>query len=154
MRPSALDVAYLLQHLHDVLPLAPGQGVEDPPHHGPARQTTRKQNPTQRKQPGELLRKQSGGCAQHTARKPCQIERFEGAKFKYLAASTVRADGSTLFPATGMRSFGKGRGAVQIGFIGLTLKDTSNLVSPDGIKGLTFGDEAAAINAQVPPWSG
>ncbi len=98
----------------------------------------------------ELLRKQTGGCAQHTARKPCQIERFEGAKFKYLAASTVRADGSTLFPATGMRSFGKGRGAVQIGFIGLTLKDTSNLVSPDGIKGLTFGDEAAAINAQVP----
>lgn len=98
----------------------------------------------------ELLRKQTGGCAQHTARKPCQIEQFTGARFHYLAASTTRADGTTLFPATGMRRFGKGRGAVQIGFIGLTLKDTSNLVSPDGIKGLTFGDEAAAINAQVP----
>ena len=98
----------------------------------------------------ELLRKQNGGCAQHSARKPCQIEPFTGAKFRYLAASTFRADGSTLFPATAMRSFGKGRGKVQVGFIGLTLKGTTDLVTPEGIRGLTFGDEADAINAAVP----
>lgn len=98
----------------------------------------------------ELLRKQNGGCAQHTARKPCQVEPFKGARFRYLSASTFKPDGTTLFPATGLRSFGKGRGAVQIGFIGLALKDTASLVSPDGVKGLTFGDEATAINAAVP----
>ncbi|HQD99619.1 MAG TPA: bifunctional metallophosphatase/5'-nucleotidase [Novosphingobium sp.] len=98
----------------------------------------------------ELLRKQTGGCGQHTSRKPCQIEQFKGAKFRYLAASTFRADGSTLFPATAMRSFGKGRRKVQVGFIGLTLKGTTDLVTPEGIRGLTFGDEAEAINAAVP----
>ena len=98
----------------------------------------------------ELLRKQNGGCAQHTARKPCQVEQFSGARFRYLSASTRRPDGTTLFPATGIKTFGKGRQVVRVGFIGLTLKDTPNLVSPDGIKGLSFGDEAEAINAQVP----
>ena len=98
----------------------------------------------------ELLRKQNGGCAQHSARKPCQIEPFAGAKFRYLSASTYRADGSTLFPGTALRSFGKGRRKVQVGFIGLTLKGTTDLVTPEGIRGLTFGDEAEAINAAVP----
>ncbi len=98
----------------------------------------------------ELLRKQRGGCAQFTARKPCQVEPFKGARFRYLAASTRRGDGTTLFPATGIKTFGKGRAAVKVGFIGLTLKGTPSLVSPDGIKGLSFGDEAETINAEVP----
>jgi len=98
----------------------------------------------------ELLRKQTGGCAQYSARKPCQIEPFTGARFKYLAASTRRADGSTLFPATGLKSFGKGKRKVTVGFVGLTLKETNELVSPEGIRGLTFDDEAATINAAVP----
>lgn len=98
----------------------------------------------------ELLRKQSGGCAQFTAQKPCQVEPFGGAKFRYLAASTRRSDGTTLFPATATKTFGKGRRAVKVGFIGLTLKDTRSLVSPEGVKGLTFGDEADVINAEVP----
>ena len=42
----------------------------------------------------ELLRKQQGGCAQHTPRAPCQVEQFAGAKFGYLAANTLRKDGS------------------------------------------------------------
>ncbi len=98
----------------------------------------------------ELLRMQSGGCTQHTARKPCQVEPFKGAKFKFLAANTVKADGSTLFPGTAIRSFGKGRNKVDIGLIGLTLEGTGELVSPEGIKGLTFADEAKTINAAVP----
>jgi 5'-nucleotidase len=98
----------------------------------------------------ELLRKQAGGCVQYTVRKPCQVEPFAGAKFRFLAASTHTEDGGTLFPATALRSFGKGAGKVTVGLIGLTLKGTPALVSPDGIKGLTFADEADTINALVP----
>lgn len=98
----------------------------------------------------ELLRMQSGGCTQHTARKPCQVEPFKGARFKFLAANTVKADGTTLFPGTAIRSFGTGRSKVDVGLIGLTLEGTGELVSPEGIKGLTFADEAATINAAVP----
>lgn len=98
----------------------------------------------------ELLRKQSGGCEQHTLRKPCSVEPFAGAKFRFLSASTYTEAGSTLFPATGLRKFGSGTREVTVGFIGLTLKETPSLVSPDGVKGLTFGDEAEAINVAVP----
>lgn len=98
----------------------------------------------------ELLRMQNGGCAKFTAKQPCALEPFTGARFRYLAASTVRADGTTLFPATGLRTFGKGRSAVTVGVIGLTLKGTPNLVNPTGISGLTFADEADTINAAVP----
>jgi len=98
----------------------------------------------------ELLRKQQGGCAQYTTRQPCRIEPFAGARFRFLAASTFTGDGRTLFPATAIKRFGTGAHKVTVGFIGLTLKGTASLVSPDGIKGLTFGDEADAINAAVP----
>lgn len=98
----------------------------------------------------ELLRKQDGGCAQHTARQPCQLERFSGARFRFLAASTHTGDGGTLFPGTALRTFGKGARKVAVGLIGLTLKDTPNLVSPDGIRGLRFADEAETVNAAVP----
>ncbi|MBW8784874.1 MAG: bifunctional metallophosphatase/5'-nucleotidase [Novosphingobium sp.] len=98
----------------------------------------------------ELLRMQRGGCAQHTSRKPCQIERFAGAKFRFLAASTLTENGGTLFPATALKSFGSGSRKVTIGLIGLTLRGTPQLVSPDGIRGLRFADETDTINALVP----
>ena len=98
----------------------------------------------------ELLRMQNGGCAKFTAKEPCQLERFPGASFRYLAASTLTENGSPLFPATGIRSFGSGKRKVSVGVIGLTLKGTPDLVSPAGIKGLTFADEADTINAAVP----
>jgi len=95
---------------------------------------------------GELLRMQSGGCQAFTTRKPCALEPFNGAAFTYLAANVVRSDGSTLFPGATLRQFGP----VTIGFIGMTLKDTGILVSPAGVAGLTFADEAATANALVP----
>jgi 5'-nucleotidase len=98
----------------------------------------------------ELLRLQNGGCEQHTLRKPCQLEQFKGATFKYLAASTRTEDGSTLFPGTGLKTFGKGARKVTVGFIGLTLKDTPDIVSAEGVRGLTFADEADTINAAIP----
>jgi len=97
----------------------------------------------------ELLRKQAGGCEQYTARKPCQVEPFKGAEFAFLAANTLRADGKTLFPGTALRTFGKGRRQVSVGVIGATLTATASLVSPDGIRGITFADEADTINAGV-----
>jgi len=98
----------------------------------------------------ELQRLQNGGCEKNTRLEPCQFERFAGAHYRYLSASTYRADGSTLFPATGLKTFGAGTGKVTVGFIGLSLKDVPTLVSPDEVKGLSFGDEAEAINREVP----
>lgn len=98
----------------------------------------------------ELLRMAHGGCARLAARQPCALEAFKGARFGFLSASTYTHDGHTLFPATALRRLGKGRNAVTVGLIGLTLAGTSSLVPAVGIAGLTFGDEAAAINAAVP----
>ena len=94
----------------------------------------------------ELLRMQNGGCARYTARQPCRLDRFPGARFRYLAANVRTENGQTLFPASAMRSFGTGRRRVRVGFIGLTLRDTPTLVTPSGVAGLTFADEADSIN--------
>lgn len=99
----------------------------------------------------ELQRLQNGGCARHTARTPCALDRdFPGARYRYLAANVRTADGGTLFPGYGLRHFGEGAGQVTVGIIGLTTRDTPTLVSPDGVRGLTFADEAESINALVP----
>jgi 5'-nucleotidase len=98
----------------------------------------------------ELKRLQNGGCEKNTSREPCAVEPFSGADFQYLSASTFTADGKTLFPATGIKSFGEGARKVTIGFVGLSLKGVPLLVSADAVRGLTFGDEAEAINRAVP----
>ncbi|HEV2567662.1 bifunctional metallophosphatase/5'-nucleotidase [Sphingomonas sp.] len=101
--------------------------------------------------PDELLRMQKGGCARHTNREPCRLDKeFPGARFSFLAANVRKPDGSTLLPATSIRSFGRGRSAVRVGFIGLTLKDTPTLVVPSSVAGLSFEEEAGTINALVP----
>jgi 5'-nucleotidase len=94
----------------------------------------------------ELKRMQSGGCAKFTRRTPCAVEPFRGARFHYLAANVFQGDGTTIFPPTGIKQFGP----IRVGFIGMTLKGTANLVTPSGVKGLTFADEAATANALVP----
>jgi 5'-nucleotidase len=92
---------------------------------------------------GELKRLQNGGCDKFTQRVPCRLDKpFEGAKFTYLAANVLDANGRTLFPATAIRRFGP----VSIGFIGMTLKDTGLLTSPAGTKGYHFADEAETAN--------
>jgi len=98
----------------------------------------------------ELLRVQNGGCEQHTARPACQLEPFPGARFRILAANVLTEGGATLFPAYAIRSFGRGAGEVKVAFIGLTLRETPTLVTPSGVEGLTFADEAETINALVP----
>jgi 5'-nucleotidase len=91
----------------------------------------------------ELRRIQQGGCEAHTARKPCALEAFAGAGFDYLAGNVLDVDGRSFFPGTALRDFGGAR----IGFIGLTLKETAELVSPAGTAGYRFADEADTANA-------
>ncbi len=94
---------------------------------------------------------QNGGCAKFTQREPCALNRqFAGANFGFLAANTFKADGQTLFPATGIKSFGSGAQQVKVGFIGLTLKNTPHIVTPSGVAGLIFKDEARTANALIP----
>jgi len=99
----------------------------------------------------ELLRLQNGGCLAGDANS-CKGGSvgtpvpFEGAKFKWLSANVVKADGKTLFPAYGIKTFG----GVKVAFIGMTLKDTPTIVTPTGVAGLTFNDEADTVNALIP----
>jgi 5'-nucleotidase len=93
----------------------------------------------------ELLRMQNGGC--HPVDKCQGPHPFPGAKFRYLAASTVeKQTGKTIFPPYEIREFD----GIPVAFIGLTLKGTADIVSPVGIAGLEFRDEADTVNALVP----
>lgn len=94
----------------------------------------------------ELVRMQRGGCDKHTNRQPCAVEPYDGAAFGFLAANVLTASGQPLFPGSAIKDFGP----VQLGIIGMTLKETATLVTPSGVSGLTFADEATTANAAVP----
>ena len=99
----------------------------------------------------ELMRMRRGGCEKLTRLEPCQVNRqFPGANFEFLAANVKKADHESLFPAYGIKTFKQGNQVIKLGFVGMTLKSTPNLVAPEGIKGLKFEDEAATANALVP----
>jgi 5'-nucleotidase len=98
----------------------------------------------------ELLRMQNGGCERFTERQPCRLEPFAGARFNFLAANVLTESGQPLFPAYGIRSYGSGAREVKVAFIGMTLEDTPTLVTPSGVEGLRFLDEADTVNALVP----
>ena len=89
----------------------------------------------------ELLRIEAGGCHPVDG---CQFHNpYPGAKFPMLAANITFT--STGLPATQPFTV-KTVAGVKVGIIGATLKDLPTIVSPEGIRGLSFGDEAAAIN--------
>ncbi|MDE1466196.1 bifunctional metallophosphatase/5'-nucleotidase [Aurantiacibacter sp. D1-12] len=90
----------------------------------------------------ELRRIQDGGCEQFTLKQPCAIGRFEGAGFSYLAGNVVSEDGASFFPGTMIQEMD----GAQIGFIGLTLEGTPNLVSAQATEGYDFLDEADTAN--------
>src|ERR1700723_3186989 len=93
----------------------------------------------------ELLRMQNGGC--HPQEKCQGPHPFPGAKFHYLAASTIVTDtGKTIFPPYEIREFE----GIPVAFIGLTLKGTPGIISPVSAAGLQFKDEAETVNALVP----
>ena len=93
----------------------------------------------------ELKRMQDGGC--HPIDQCRGPHPFSGAKFHYLAASTVEtAAGKTVFPPYEIREFD----GIPVAFIGLTLKGTSGIIAPASAAGLEFRDEAETVNALVP----
>ena len=98
----------------------------------------------------ELKRIQNGGCYPASGTQgvvgsdTCLISgTYPGARFKYLAANVVEtSSGKSIFPATYVKRFG----TVSVGFIGLTLQGTPNLVTATGVAGLRFDEESATIN--------
>jgi 5'-nucleotidase len=108
----------------------------------------------------ELLRIQNGGCrpvdgctaAPYALLNGKTTDVYPGADFQYLSANVVvDATGETLFPAFGTKTFRSDHGnrKLQVGFIGEVLKDTPTIVTPTGVAGLTFQDEADAANRAV-----
>ncbi|AKA05380.1 5'-nucleotidase [Streptomyces noursei ZPM] len=90
----------------------------------------------------ELTRMQRGGCHPKDG---CyeKGKTFRGADFPYLAANVTddRTGKPILKPYTVWQHKG-----VKIGFIGVTLKGTPDIVNADGVKGLTFHGEVETIN--------
>jgi 5'-nucleotidase len=95
--------------------------------------------------PDELLRMQFGGT--HPVDGDFGGTVFEGADFEFLAANVV-VDGTrdTIFPGVTFRNYD----GVRVAFIGMTLEGTPTIVTPSGVAGLTFKDEADTVNAMVP----
>ncbi len=89
----------------------------------------------------ELARLQNGGC--HPKDGCYTDEEFEGADFPYLAANVL--DEKTKKPILKPYWVWKKNG-VKVGFIGVTLEGTPDIVSAEGVKGLTFEDEVETIN--------
>ncbi|MFI0929223.1 bifunctional metallophosphatase/5'-nucleotidase [Streptomyces sp. NPDC021012] len=90
----------------------------------------------------ELARMQNGGC-HPTAGCFVEGETFGGADFPYLAANVT--DEKTGKPILDPYYVWEKDG-VKIGFIGVTLEGTPNVVTAEGVKGLKFGDEVETIN--------
>ncbi|WP_406039898.1 bifunctional metallophosphatase/5'-nucleotidase [Micromonospora sp. NBC_00898] len=89
----------------------------------------------------ELLRMQNGGC--HPVDGCADGTPFEGAKFQYLSANAFKtATGQPLLPPYGIKKVD----GVKVGFIGMTLEGTPQIVSQQGVAGLTFADEAETAN--------
>jgi len=100
----------------------------------------------------ELLRMQNGGChpSDPNSCRGAEVGTpvpFEGAQFKFLAANVVdAASGKALFAPYAIKVIG----GVRVAFIGMTLKETPTIVTPSGVAGLSFKDEAATVNALLP----
>ncbi|MGW7619013.1 bifunctional metallophosphatase/5'-nucleotidase [Streptomyces antimycoticus] len=90
----------------------------------------------------ELSRIQNGGCH---PKEGCyeKGKTFPGADFPYLAANVT--DEKTGKPILKPYTVWKHKG-VKIGFIGVTLEGTPDIVTAEGVKGLKFHDEVETVN--------
>ena len=89
----------------------------------------------------ELLRIQDGGC--HPVDGCADGTPYEGADFQYLSANAFVTDtGEPLLPPTAVHTV---QGA-KVGFIGMTLEGTADIVSQEGVAGLDFADEVETAN--------
>ncbi len=91
----------------------------------------------------ELFRLIDGG---NHASGPFLQDPWKGARYGYISSNVVDAKtGRTILPPYAVRRFQ----GVPVGFIGAVLKETPTIVTPTGVAGLSFLDEAEAINANV-----
>jgi 5'-nucleotidase len=106
----------------------------------------------------ELLRIQNGGChadgctgAPYALPDGSTTDVYPGADFQYLSTNVVRnSTGETLFPAYATKRLKSDSGKkFTIGFLGEVLESTPTIVTPTGVAGLTFQDEADAANRVV-----
>src|SRR5215210_6095479 len=107
----------------------------------------------------ELLRIQNGGChptggctgAPYALAGGGTSAVYPGADFQYLSTNVVENDtGETLFPAYATKRVKSDSGKkITIGFLGEVLESTPTIVTPTGVAGLTFRDEADAANRVV-----
>ncbi|SCF34289.1 bifunctional metallophosphatase/5'-nucleotidase [Micromonospora mirobrigensis] len=90
---------------------------------------------------GELLRIQNGGC--HPVDGCADGTPYLGANFQYLSANAFKtATGQPLLPPYAVKKVD----GVKVGFIGMTLEGTPDIVSQAGTAGLSFADEAETAN--------
>ncbi|MFE9192267.1 bifunctional metallophosphatase/5'-nucleotidase [Micromonospora sp. NPDC007208] len=89
----------------------------------------------------ELLRIQNGGC--HPVDGCADGTPYRGAGFQYLSANAFRT--ATGKPLMAPYAIHKVQG-VKVGFIGMTLEGTPQIVSQQGVAGLSFADEADTAN--------
>lgn len=104
----------------------------------------------------ELLRLQYGGCFSGSPALRLGVVgedtclnggRFEGAKFRYLAANVIeRSSGAPLLPAYAVKTLG----GIKVGIVGVVLKEAPSVVTPAGVAGLYFADEVETVNALLP----
>ncbi|MBB5192405.1 5'-nucleotidase [Silvimonas terrae] len=95
----------------------------------------------------ELLRMQKGGCDSVDPQRACKYApTYDGARFSWIAANVLdTATHQTLLPSYAVREVN----GVRVAFIGAVLKSTPLIVDADGVAGLSFEDEANAINRVV-----
>ena len=90
----------------------------------------------------ELLRIQRGGCHPVDGCADPDLP-FQGAEFQYLSANAfLEASGEPLLPPYAIHRVQ----GVKVGFIGMTLEGTPSIVTPSGVEGLDFADEAETAN--------
>ncbi|MFG3661426.1 bifunctional metallophosphatase/5'-nucleotidase [Streptomyces sp. NPDC047706] len=89
----------------------------------------------------ELARLQNGGC--HPTDGCYTDKKFKGADFPYLAANVLKEKtGKPLLKPYWVWK----KNGVKVGFIGVTLEATPDIVSAEGVKGLVFKDEVETID--------
>jgi 5'-nucleotidase len=92
---------------------------------------------------GEALRLVYGGNHEDG---PFLEKRWQGAEFPYISANVIEeSTGRPVLPPYTIKLVD----GIAIGFIGAVLKETPTIVTPTGVAGLKFIDEADAINASV-----
>jgi 5'-nucleotidase len=93
----------------------------------------------------ELQRMQRGRC--HPVDGCQDGDDFAGADFDFLAANVFDEDtGRTIFPPYRIMNLN----GTRVAFVGMTLEGTPSIVTPSGVAGLDFRDEADTVNALVP----